>query len=118
MRPVHDDVVRRLAAACRAGDVVVIEAALDPDAVAVCDGGGRVPAPDRAVRGAARVARLLRALLPGTDLTVESANGRAALVARRAGVAVAVIAVGCHEDRATALWVVLNPAKLRGWHRG
>jgi len=118
MPRVPDDVVRRLAAACRTGDVIAVEAVLDPDAVAVCDGGGRVTAPVRPVNGAARVARLLCALLPGADLTVESANGRAALVARRAGAAVAVIAVGCHGDRATALRVVLNPAKLRGWHRG
>lgn len=117
MPRVHDDVVRRLAAACHTGDVIAIEAVLDPDAVAVCDGGGRVPAPIGPVHGAAQVARLLHVLLPGTELTVESVNGRAALVGRRAGTAVAVIAVGCHEDRVTALWVVLNPAKLRSWHR-
>jgi len=113
----HDDVVRRLAAACRTGGVTAIDAVLDPDAVAVCDGGGRVSAPTRPVHGAAQVARLLHALLPATELTVESVNGRAALVGRRAGAAVAVIAVGCHEDRAMTLWIVLNPAKLRGWHR-
>ena len=117
MSRVPDDVVRRLAAACRTGDVVAIEAVLDPDAVAVCDSGGRVPAPVRPVHGAARVARLLCALLPGTDVTVENANGCPALVARRAGTAVAVIAVSCHEDQAITLQVVLNPAKLRGWHR-
>jgi hypothetical protein len=116
MPRVHDDVVRRLAEACHAGDVIAIEAVLDPDAVAVCDGGGRVPAPARPVHGAAQVARLLLAPLRGTELTVESVNGCAALVGRRAGTAVAVIAVGCHEDRATTLWVMLNPAKLRGWH--
>jgi RNA polymerase sigma-70 factor (ECF subfamily) len=118
MPRVHDDAVRRLAAACRTGDVIAIEAVLDPDTVAVCDSGGRVPAPIRPVHGAAQVALLLHALLPGTDLTIESVNGSAALVLRRAGTAVAVIAVGCHEDQATTLWVVLNPAKLRGWHRG
>jgi len=114
---VHDDAVRRLAAACHTGDVVAIGAVLDPDAVAVCDGGGRVPAPIRPVHGAGQVALLLHALLPGSDLAVEGVNGRAALVLRRAGTAVAVIAVGCHEGLATTLWVVLNPAKLRGWHR-
>jgi hypothetical protein len=113
----HDEVVRRLAAACHTGGVTAIETVLDPGAVAVCDGGGRVPAPTRPVHGAAQVARLLHALLPGTGLTVESVNGCAALVGRRAGTAMAVIAVGCHDGRATALWVVLNPAKLRGWHR-
>ncbi|WP_426502552.1 siderophore-interacting protein [Dactylosporangium sp. McL0621] len=117
MPGVHDDVVRRLAAACHTGDVVQIEAVLDLDAVAVCDSGGRVPAPARLVHGAVEVARLLRALLPGTDLTIESVNGRAGLAIRRAGTAVAVIAVSCDEGRATTLWVVLNPAKLRGWHR-
>ena len=60
---------------------------------------------------------LLHALLPGTDLTIESVNGRAGLAIRRAGTAVAVIAVSCDEDWATTLWVVLNPAKLRGSHR-
>jgi RNA polymerase sigma-70 factor (ECF subfamily) len=70
------------------------------------------------VHGAAEVAWLLRALLPGTDLTVESVNGRAGLVFRQTGRAVAVIGVSCDEYRATAtnLWVVLNPAKLRDWH--
>jgi RNA polymerase sigma-70 factor (ECF subfamily) len=113
-----DDVVRRLAAACRTGDVSAIEALLDPGAVAVCDSGGRVPAPIPPVHGAAEVAWLLRALLPGTDLTVASVNGRAGLVLRQTGRAIAVIAVTCAEDRATTLWVVLNPAKLLGWHRG
>jgi len=114
---VNDDVVRRLAAACNTGDVTAIEAHLDPDAVAVCDSGGRVPAPFRPVYGAAEVASVLGTLLPGADLSVESVNGRAGLAVRRAGTAVAVIAVSCHQNRATALWVVLSPAKLRGWHR-
>jgi hypothetical protein len=117
MPHVHDEVVRRLAAACRTGDVIAIEAVLEPGAVGVCDGGGRVPAPIRPVYGAAAVARLLRALLPGTDLTVESVNGRAGLLVRQAGYAVAVIAVSCDDGPATTLWIVLNPAKLRGWHR-
>ncbi|MER7280986.1 siderophore-interacting protein [Dactylosporangium sp. NPDC000244] len=94
---------------------MAIEAALDPDAVAVCDSGGRAPAATRPVHGAARVAWLLHALLAGNDLTIESVNGSAGLAIRRAGTAVAVIAVSCHEDRATTLWIVLNPAKLRGW---
>lgn len=109
-----DDVVRRLAAACRTGDATAL---LAPDVVAVCDGGGRVPAPILPLRGAAEVAWLLHALLPGNDLTVAGVNGRPGLVLRRAGRAVAVIAVTGDHDRVTALWVVLNPAKLRAWHR-
>jgi len=118
MPRVHDDVVRRLAAACHTGDVDAIEAVLDPDAVALCDSGGRVPALLPPVHRAAEVSWLLGALLPGTDLTVESVNGGAGLVFRQAGRAIAVITVSCDKFRATDLWVVLNPAKLRGWHRG
>ncbi|MEU4476292.1 hypothetical protein [Micromonospora sp. NPDC023888] len=70
------------------------------------------------MHGAAEVVRLLRALLPGTDLTVESVNGHAGLVIRQTGRAVAVIAVSCDEARAATLWIMLNPAKLRDWHRG
>ncbi|WP_326557396.1 siderophore-interacting protein [Micromonospora sp. NBC_01796] len=114
---VHDDVVRRLVAACRTGEVNAIRTVLDPAVVAVCDGGDRVPAPTGPVRGAVRVARLLGDLLPGTEPTIGSVNGCAGLVIRRAGTAVAVIAVGCAGERATTLWVVLNPAKLRPWHR-
>jgi hypothetical protein len=109
-----DDVVHRLAQACRTGDVV---AHLSPDAVAVCDGGGHVPAPVLPLHGAAEVAWLLQALLPGNDLTVESVNGHPGLVLRRAGRAVVVIAVTCDRNLVTGLWVVLNPAKLRAWHR-
>ena len=104
----------RLAAACRTGRVAAIQQVLDPDAVAVVDGGGRVPAPVRPVEGAAEIARLLQSLLPGAEPTVRSVNGRAGIVLRRAGHAVAVIAVG---DRVRTLWIVLNPAKLDGWHR-
>jgi hypothetical protein len=56
MSYVPDDVVPRLAAACRTGDVEAIEAVLGPEAVAVCDSGGRVPAPVLPLRGAAEVA--------------------------------------------------------------
>lgn len=113
--PVPDKLVHRLAAACRTGDAEVIEAALSPAAIAVCDSGGRLPAPLVPLVGAGEVTWLLQTLLPGTDLTVESINGESGLVLRRAGRALAVIAVTCDQDTVTALWVVLNPDKLRGW---
>ena len=116
--PVSDEVVHRLAAACRTGAVEAIDAVLSPDVVAVADSGGRVPAPVRPLRGAGEVARLLQTLLPGTDVAVQSINGRAGLVLRRAGRALAVIAVTSDQSRVTALWVVLNPDKLGGWNRG
>ncbi|ONI92768.1 siderophore-interacting protein [Saccharothrix sp. ALI-22-I] len=115
-----DDVVRGFAEACRLGDVAAVRAALDPDAVAVCDGIGRVPAATGAIHGEEDVSRLVTALLcgrPDTELTVESVNGRAGLALRRAGRAIAVVGVRQAGARVTGLWIVLNPAKLGGWHR-
>jgi RNA polymerase sigma-70 factor (ECF subfamily) len=120
MPDLHDDVVRRLVEACRRGDLDAFRAALAPDAVAVCDGGGVVPAALGPVRGADDVADLATALLcgqPGAELTVEAVNGRAGLALRRAGQAIAVVAVTVDRTEAAALWIVLNPTKLGGWHR-
>jgi hypothetical protein len=115
-----DDVVREFAEACQRGDVAAVEAALDADVVAVCDSGGRMPATTGAFHGAEDVAELVAALLcgrPDTELTIESVNGRAGLALRRAGHAIAVVGVQEAGAKVTDLWIVLNPAKLRGWHR-
>jgi RNA polymerase sigma-70 factor (ECF subfamily) len=116
----HDTVVRRFAEACRVGDIAALRDALDADATAVCDGGGVVPAALGPVHGAQDVARLAAVLLcgqPDAELTIETVNGRTGLALRRAGRAVAVAGVGTAGSKVTAVWIVLNPAKLRGWHR-
>jgi hypothetical protein len=116
----HDDVVRRFAEACRRRDIDAIRAALSADATAVCDGGGRVPVPMGPVHGAEFVVPVIAVLLcgrPDTDVTIEAVNGRAGLALRRAGRAVAVTGIRTAITGVTGLWIVLNPAKLRGWHR-
>jgi RNA polymerase sigma-70 factor (ECF subfamily) len=116
-----DDVVRRFAQACRTGDTAELRRALDPDVVAACDGGGRMPAASGPVYGADDVAELVAALLsptqPDVELTFEAVNGQAGLALRRAGRAVAVVAVGTARGKVSLLFIVLNPAKLGGWHR-
>jgi RNA polymerase sigma-70 factor (ECF subfamily) len=114
----RDDFVRGFAEACRRGDIDGLWAALDADATAVCDGGGVVPAIGP-VHGAGDVARLAAALLcerPDVELTIEAVNGRAGLALRGAGRAIAVVAVETADTGITALWIVLNPAKLHRWH--
>jgi RNA polymerase sigma-70 factor (ECF subfamily) len=102
--------------------------ALEPvnaNATAVCDGGGMVLAALSLIQGAEDVARLAAALLsaallcaqPDTELTVEAVNGRAGLTLRRAGRAIAVVAIQTANSKVIVLWLVLNPAKLGGWHR-
>ncbi|MFI9454079.1 hypothetical protein [Amycolatopsis sp. NPDC052450] len=117
----HDATVRRFAAACRRRDRAALEAVLGHDAVATCDGGGLVPSPLGPVRGAAEVARLVIDVMgghAGAELTVESVNGRAGLALRHVSRAVAVVAAETAGPQVTALWIVLDPAKLTGWHRG
>jgi len=116
----HDDVVRRFAEACRLGDIAALRAALHADAIVVCDGGGLVPAALGPVGGAEDVARLVAVVLcgqPEAELTIEAVNGRTGLALRRAGRVVAVAGVGTAGRKVTAVWIVLNPAKLGSWHR-
>jgi hypothetical protein len=111
--PQHDNVVARFAGACRRADTAALREILDRAAFAVCDG---VLEP---AYGEDDVARLVTAVLcgrPATGLTVESVNGRAGLALRRAGAALAVVAVQVTGDHVTGLWIVVDPARLHGWH--
>jgi RNA polymerase sigma-70 factor (ECF subfamily) len=79
-----------------------------------------VPAALGPVHGAQDVAQLAAGLLcgqPDTELMIESVNGRTGLALRRTGRAVAVVGVGADGSKVTTVWIVLNPAKLGGWHR-
>ena len=72
------------------------------------------------IHGARDVAQLVAVLLcgqPDAELTIEAVNGRTGLALRRTGRAVAVVGVGTAGRKVTAVWIVLNPAKLGGWHR-
>ncbi|WP_433516921.1 hypothetical protein ACQP2T_16005 [Nonomuraea sp. CA-143628] len=116
----HDRVARRFAAACDTGDAAALRAVLAADAMVVSDGGGKLRAAVRPTYGVDAVARFVTALLtgqPGTEVAVESVNGRTGLVLRQAGRAVAVADVSVAEAQVTAVWIVLNPDKLRRWHR-
>ena len=116
----HDHVARRFAAACEMGDTEALRAVLAADAMVVSDGGGKLRAAVTPTYGADAVARFVTALLTGrpcTDVALEAVNGRAGLVLRRSGRAVAVIGASVAGAKITAVWIVLNPDKLRRWHR-
>ncbi|MFD0891650.1 hypothetical protein ACFQ08_44475, partial [Streptosporangium algeriense] len=116
----HDRVVRRFAEVCGLGEVTALQEILAVDATAVSDGGGRLRAAVHPVHGAEPVAWFVVALLTGqsgTEVAAESVNGRTGLVLRQAGQAVAVVGMSVAEARVTAVWIVLNPDKLRPWHR-
>ncbi|WP_106403195.1 nuclear transport factor 2 family protein [Actinocorallia populi] len=117
----HDHVVHRFAAACRTGDPAALKAVLAPAAIVVSDGGGKVRAATEPTEGADAVARFVTDLLAGEQapaLTVEPVNGRAGLLLRSEDQVAAVVDMSVADGRATALWIVLNPDKLRRWQPG
>lgn len=111
-------VVESFVEACLTGDVATLVARLDPDAVAISDGGGRVRAALRPVVGADRVARfLMGALRKSSDLTagLEHGQGETRLVLRREGVVAAVASFHVRDGLISNVWLTLNPDKLGTW---
>ncbi|MFC6159822.1 sigma-70 family RNA polymerase sigma factor family protein [Kribbella jiaozuonensis] len=111
-------VVHRFATACRAGSAGAIRSLLTPDVVAVSDGGGQVFAAPGPVRGIAQVAESVCNVLglhPDIAPTVEAVNGQPGVVLRAAGRVVAVVSLKVTGAKVAAVWIVLNPDKLRHW---
>ncbi|WP_410791330.1 hypothetical protein [Kribbella sp. C-35] len=109
-------VVHRFATACRAGSTGGIRSLLAAEVVAVSDGGGQVAAELQPVHGPTQVARCLTDLLrPELALTVEAVNGQPGVVLRDAGRVVAVVSLRVTSAKVAAVWIVLNPDKLRHW---
>lgn len=115
----HASAVDALKRAWRAGDVDGLVRQLDPDAIAVVDGGGLASASLAPVRGAADVAHLLLDVSrrqPDLTLDTTTVNARPGLVARDdTGQTLAVLSFGLAGGRVDRLWVVRNPDKLTGW---
>ncbi|MET9271581.1 hypothetical protein [Kribbella sp. NPDC003557] len=108
--------MHRFATACRAGSAGALRSVLAAEVVAVSDGGGRVVAAPDPVHGADQVARCVTALVgPETVLTVEAVNGQPGVVLRAVGRVVAVISLKVTGPKVSAVWIVLNPDKLRHW---
>lgn len=117
-RRADEAVVHRFATACGAGSIGAIRSLLAAEVVVVSDGGGKVAAALSPVRGADAVARCVTELLsaePGTALSVEAVNGQAGVVLRRAGQVMAVVSLNVTGAKVAAVWIVLNPDKLRHW---
>ncbi|MBT2409019.1 RNA polymerase subunit sigma [Streptomyces sp. ISL-12] len=116
----HDSVVRAVRRACATADTTGLAALLAPDATALFDGGGKVRALTRPVRGKHHVTRTLLTLLalrPRTTLHLRRANGRTAIVVRHRARTAAVISFDVSGHQVTEVWAVLNPDKLRAWNR-
>jgi RNA polymerase sigma factor (sigma-70 family) len=114
-------IIRDFKQAWEARDIAALIGLLDPDATAIADSGGLVPAALRPIEGAEQIARgavRLADLVPGLTLLERTVNGQPGLVAQQDGVTVTVFAFAVAGGRITHIWAVRNPEKLRPWTTG
>ena len=118
-REERDRVARRFYEICRTGDAAALEQLLAEDVVFTGDGGGRVPAAARPIRGASKVAQFIRGLLrianqAGATIEPVEVNGGPGAAARDAGgQLISVLSFEVADGRIAAFHSVVNPDKLR-----
>ncbi|MBO0808674.1 MAG: RNA polymerase sigma factor SigJ [Actinobacteria bacterium] len=115
-------VVRAFKAAWEAKDINALIGLLDPDAVAVADGGGLATTFLHPIEGGEQVARAWVAIAgrrhPAMTFLECTVNGQPGLVAQQDGVTVTVFGFEVAAGRIRRIWVIRNPEKLRPWTAG
>ena len=112
------NIVRKFRQAWAAKDIEALIGLLDPDAIAIGDSGGLVPAELQPIEGGEQIARAcvnIARMAPDLTLLERTVNGQPGLVARQDGVTVTVFAFEFADDRIKHIWAVRNPEKLRLW---
>ena len=115
----RDELARRFFEAARDGDLAGLEALLAPEVTLRGDGGGKVPALARALRGRSRVARTLSAWLRQAarieaEVEQTEVNGRPGAILRGPdGNVFAVMALEIDDGRIEEIDSIVNPDKLR-----
>ena len=118
-REQRDELARRFFAAAEHGDLAGLEALLAHDVELTADGGGKVPALARSLRGRSRVARTLinglrqAARLAGASLRpVEVNGGPGALFLDGQERLIGVLALDVAGGQITSVSSIVNPDKL------
>jgi len=119
-REQRDELAARFFAAAEQGDLAGLEALLAHDVQLTGDGGGKVPALARSLRGRSRVARVLtgwahvRARVPGLSLRPVEVNGGAgALFLDAQQRLIGVWSLEIAGGQITGVRSIVNPDKLR-----
>jgi RNA polymerase sigma-70 factor (ECF subfamily) len=119
-REQRDELVARFLAAAQEGDLAGLEALLAHDVELTGDGGGKVPALARTLRGRSRVARTLtnwiRLALRANGVSIRAAEvngGPGVVYADTEGRLLGVVALDVGDGEIRAIDSVVNPDKLR-----
>jgi RNA polymerase sigma-70 factor (TIGR02957 family) len=119
-REKREELARRFFAATEEGDLAGLEELLAGDVVLHGDGGGKVPALARPLRGRRRVARTLSAWarqalrIGGAAIRRVEVNGQpGALMLDREGKLIGVIALEIADEGVREVRSIVNPDKLR-----
>jgi RNA polymerase sigma factor (sigma-70 family) len=114
-------IVKAFKAAWEAKDINALIGLLDPDAVAIADGGGLAMTFLRPIEGSEQIARawveIAHRGLSNMTLLERTVNGQPGLVAQQDGVTVTVFAFDIADDRIRHIWAIRNPEKLQPWKR-
>lgn len=114
----HRQLLDRFIEAARAGDHFQLQTLFAADAVAISDGGGKVVAAQRPLRGADRLATLYCAIFRnyGDHVSFEPVlvNGEPGVLICNGGRIQTVVTIATDGRRIHAVYAVRNPDKLRG----
>ncbi|MEU6680595.1 RNA polymerase sigma-70 factor [Streptomyces sp. NPDC046925] len=112
----RESLVESFVAAAREGDLAGLEKMLAADVTWWSDGGGKVTAARRPIRGRDKVLRFLVGGMENfayaMDLSYAEVNGAPAVVARMAGAVVGVAAFVFRDGLVSEVRAVVNPDKL------
>ncbi|WP_327653913.1 RNA polymerase sigma factor SigJ [Streptomyces sp. NBC_00483] len=115
-------IIRDFKQAWEAKDIDTLIGLLDPDAVAVGDGGGLATTFLDPIEGGEQIAHawIEIARRRSDDMTFleRTVNGTPGVVAEQNGVIVTVFAFEVTDEKIKRIWVVRNPEKLRHWTTG
>jgi RNA polymerase sigma-70 factor (ECF subfamily) len=115
-----EEVVRRFRHACGTGDLDELMAVLHADATLVSDGGGKVAAATRPVRGAERIAKFMlgygaKLQWSESDFQPVTINAAPGLLMRHPIAGNGTYSFDIDDGRIRTIYVVRNPDKLRGF---
>jgi RNA polymerase sigma-70 factor (ECF subfamily) len=117
----HRELIHKFASAAYAADEETLLTLFSPDIAAISDGGGKVTAARKVVRGIDKVMRLFtlafRSIREHLTTEIIEINGEPGVVEYYDGRPFAVTTIGVEDGRIVRLYRVMNPDKLRSFEK-